>query len=273
MVETTNDVVVQSWGELCERLYDDCWQGEIGRYRSNYAFRGVSDTNYNLANRFMRLCGHNVKLEYHLLRNFRKYAHHSSHSSEQSDWRWLTVAQHHGLPTRLLDWTYSPFVALHFATANVQKYDCDGAIWCVDFVEVNRLVPSPLIDVLNEIGSNTFTLEMLERALPDVQSFGRNTREDLLIFFEPPSLDARIVNQFAFFSLMSDPSVPQNGFLKNHPNLFRRIIIPKELKWEVRDKVDQANITERILFPGLDGLADWLTRHYSPRDPGQIVSD
>jgi len=48
-------------------------------------------------------------------------------------------------------------------------------------------------------------------------------------------------------------------------DFWRKIVIPAELKWEIRDKLDQANITERVLFPGLDGLTKWLSRHYSPK--------
>ena len=89
--------------------------------------------------------------------------------------------------------------------------------------------------------------------------------DDFVVFLEPPSLDERIVNQYALFSLMSSAQARLDEWLDARPGLGRRIVIPAELKWEVRDKLDQANVTERVLFPGLDGIARWLRRHYSPR--------
>ncbi|MEN6453005.1 MAG: FRG domain-containing protein [Prolixibacteraceae bacterium] len=263
-----NDHIVKSWEELCEEVYHDAWKPEMGRYRSDYAFRGLSDSSYVLKNSFLRNCGPVPELEYHLLRNFRKYSISKEAQQNGSFWRALVMAQHHGLPTRLLDWTYSPFVAMHFATANTEKYDVDGVIWKVDFVKANRLVSEPLKRLLLEEQCNAFTIEMLEGVIKSLSDFGRKLKKEQIIFFEPPSLDERIVNQFAFFSVMTDPTVAMDDWLEKHPGLYRRLVIPKELKWEIRDKLDQANITERVLFPGLDGLAHWLKRHYKPASIG-----
>jgi len=81
------------------------------------------------------------------------------------------------------------------------------------------------------------------------------------------------VNQFALFSMMSNPTARLDRWLEAHSELSRRVIIPAKLKWEVRDKLDQANITERVLMPGLDGLSSWLKRYYTQKQRAAAVDD
>lgn len=95
--------------------------------------------------------------------------------------------------------------------------------------------------------------------------------EDFVVFFEPPSIDDRIINQYAFCSVMSGADGVLDAWFARHPGIWRKIVIPAALKWEIRDKLDQSNITERVLFPGLDGLSRWLKRHYSPRGEKQVL--
>ncbi|PLY01451.1 MAG: FRG domain-containing protein [Desulfuromonas sp.] len=270
-----NQVRVTSWGQLQEELFADSWSADIGRFRSRYAFRGLSDADYRLETTLMRLGGDFAPLERHLLRNFKKYARRNV-VEQDSLWHWLSVAQHYGLPTRLLDWTYSPYVALHFATANLERFALDGAIWAVNYLKAHQLLPELLRAKLDEEGANVFTVEMLAETITSQTEFEHLEENDYTLFFEPPSIDDRIINQFGFFSVMPRAQSILDVWLERHPELWRRIIIPAELKWEIRDKLDQANITERVLFPGLDGLSHWLKRHYSPKSdalPVRLVAN
>ena len=259
-----NEIRVGSWNELSDALYAESWQAGLGRFRSTLAYRGMANAGDDLRSALSRLRPDAERIEAHMLRNFRKYAHHEAAPGD-SVWAWLAVGQHHGLPTRLLDWTYSPFVAAHFATEDLDAYAHDGIVWCVDYVKTNRLLPQRLRRILLDEGSDAFTAEMLDRAARTLEEFDALATDEFVAFFEPPSLDNRIVNQYALFSLMSRAQASLDCWLREHPDSVRRVIIPAELKWEVRDKLDQANVSERVLFPGLDGLSRWLRRYYEPR--------
>ncbi|MEO6667275.1 MAG: FRG domain-containing protein [Nitrospiria bacterium] len=262
--KATREMTVHSWNELQEQLFDESWRPELNRFRSHDAFRGLSDARYRLETTLVRLGGRPDELERHLLRNFRKYAHRDVVEGD-SVWHWLSVAKHHGLPTRLLDWTFSPYVAMHFATADSAKFHMDGVIWAVNYAQAHATLPERLQAALKQEGSDVFTVEMLSETIASLGDLDTLSPEDFLMFFEPPSMDDRIVNQFALFSILSNPKAVFEDWLTHHPQLVRKIVIPAKLKWEIRDKLDQANITERVLFPGLDGLSSWLRRHYSSK--------
>jgi len=252
-----DEIRVQTWTELHDALFAESWNETLRRHRSSFAYRGVADVRFGLACGLMRMGSSAHDLEEALLRTFRKYARRMV-GLDDSIWHWLAVAQHHGLPTRLLDWTFSPYVALHFMTANATSFEVDGAVYMVDYVKTNAALPKKLRAILDEEQADVFTSEMLERAarsFKELDALGG----DWLAFLEPPSLDDRIVNQYALFSL-TRREVSLDKFLAA-----RKIVVPAALKWEVRDKLDQANVTERVLYPGLDGLTQWLTRYYTPR--------
>lgn len=259
-----SEIRIQSWAELQDKLFEDSWRPEIQRFRSPYVFRGLSDARYPLKTSLMRLGGNFPELESHLLRNFRKYAHRNI-VERDTLWHWLSLAQHHGLPTRLLDWTVSPLVAAHFATAIVEEFDRDGAIWAVNQEKAHQLVPDPLKRRLDQEGADYFTVEILTETVASLPALDALAPPNFVLFFEPPSIDDRIVNQYALFSVMPDLGARLDDWLQDHPDMWLKVVIPAELKWEIRDKLDQANVTERVLFPGLDGLSRWQKRYYTPR--------
>jgi hypothetical protein len=228
---------------------------------SSLVFRGLARSSYSNVSSLARLGDEYQALERHLIRNFRKYAHRERPGPTL--WDWLSLAQHHGLPTRLLDWTFSPFVAAHFATATAPGDE--AIVWAVDCAAVHERLPGELRDALRAEGATVFTTELLAEQAPTLGALDRlGADEPFALFFEPPSLDDRIVNQSAVLSIISDAREQMDDWLDAHPDVWHAWRITPEAKAEIRERLDQGNVTERVLMPGLDGLATWLRRYYAP---------
>jgi hypothetical protein len=260
---------VGSWRELDDAINDPGFGHYDHRVHSTLVFRGLARSSYRHVSSLARLSGQFASLERHLIRNFRKYAHREAPGPTM--WDWLSLAQHHGLPTRLLDWTFSPLVALHFATASWP--DDDAVLLAVDCEGAHALLPESLRSALGREGALVFTTEMLAAQATDLEEFDEHGRgeDPYALFFEPPSLDERIVNQAAVLSAMSNAKFQMEDWLDQHPDLWRAWRIPSGVKAEVRERLDQANVNERVLMPDLDGLASWLRRYYSPGFTDEIA--
>src|ERR671926_2011692 len=147
---------VKSWRELDDAIQEPGIGRHEHRVHSTLVFRGLARSSYSNVSSLARLSGEYERLERHLIRNFRKYAHREAPGPTM--WDWLSLAQHHGLPTRLLDWTFSPLVALHFATASwpddaavLLSVDCEGS---------HERLPPRLRAAYEREGSLVFTTEM-----------------------------------------------------------------------------------------------------------------
>ena len=284
-----DDHRAEDWETLQRLLFRDSWNEGIGRWRSPYVFRGQSNRAYGLETSIQRFVGEsgNWELETRLLLAFNRYAQ-PERDSPDSLMQLLSLAQHHGLPTRLLDWTYSPLVAAYFASRG--RPDVDGVIWGVDFTRVHDHAPELFDPFLDEVGGHVFEADMIEEIAHElmeaagydprrhrrgstlyiarykeaIETFGSRFPDDYFLFFEPPSIDERIVNQSALFCASTDPRTSMGSWLEERPDLAYRIVIPAERKAEVRDRLAQGNITQKTLFPGFDGIAEWLKEYYRP---------
>jgi hypothetical protein len=262
---------VSSWREFDDAVATAGTAGDrIGGAHSSLVFRGLARSTYSNRSSLARLGDGFAALEPHLIRNFRKYAHRERPGPTL--WDWLSLAQHHGLPTRLLDWTFSPFVAAHFATAS--SAGVEAVVWAVDCAAAHELLPAGLRRALDDEGATVFTTELLAEHAPTLEGLDRlGGAHPFVLFFEPPSLDDRIVNQSAVLSAMSDPAASMDHWLEENPGLWHAWRITPEGKAEIRARLDQGNVNERVLLPGLDGLAAWLRRYYAPASGGDALQD
>lgn len=257
-------VTVRSLGELIDALTPAEPDPETGRHRDAGVYHGSVAADQPLLTSLDRLGGtapphRKAHLEAHLLRNFVRYSRPHLPAGPENEWESLVIAQHHGVPTRLLDWSYSPLVATHFAVRD-RHPERDRAVWRLDWRRVHRAFDLPELALLVEDLRGTLGAE--EDFTP-WRLFQGDTRP-FACMIEPPSLDARIVAQAAVFTLCSDPRASFEAFLDRHglADALTRFVIPTCVVGRVADQLELAGMDERRLFPDLDGVASSLRRYY-----------
>src|SRR5262245_38664721 len=122
---------------------------------TGWIFRGQRDAAWGLVpgldrdkfRKAVEQTGRNT-LEINLLYEFKRRARPHTVIEPRSDWEWLALAQHHGLPTRMLDWTQSPLIALYFALEGQEK--CRSSVWCIKppLAKVNEISPFQIENVV-----------------------------------------------------------------------------------------------------------------------------
>lgn len=149
-----------------------------------------------------------------------------------TDWELLSIAQHTGLPTRLLDWTHTPLVAVFFAVT--ENPNTNGAVYVYKpKTQINQEIKNPF-DVNIEIG-----------------------------FYQPSTSSNRLANQYGYFTIHKDPKRPLNDKTKN--GYLEKLIIPSSLKLELTHMLNHYGINYLTLFPDLEGLSkhlSWFAENY-----------
>ena len=268
-----HEVRVSTLEELMPLLSEQEYRPDLGRNRSPYVYRGMTNSAFQMVTSLKRNCRQlQQTLEPAILKNFAKYAVIEDPGVAHSVWRQMILGQHHGLPTRLLDWTQSALVALHFAVseddlAHMEDHDC--MVWRVDIRELHALLPEPYQQVMRQYQAEVFSVDMLGCAAQSLEQYDRDLGDGGMVVLEPPSINARIVNQYAFFTVVPMGMENVEEFLDRCTEHTVKYVIDRKLRWRVRDMLDQLNMSERIVYPGLDGLSRWIARHYFVKEDGE----
>jgi FRG domain-containing protein len=262
-----SEVTVKSLGDLIDKVTPTEPDPTTGRRRDSGVYRGDRDAHWPLLTSLDKLGGAvtphgKADLEEHILRNFIRYSRPYFSQPPVNEWEVLVAAQHHGLPTRLLDWTYSPLVAAHFATLGGSQ-DSDRVVWRLDWKSVHRFFGLPELALLIQ------DLEGIlgeERPMTPWSLFNPPSgAKPFACMLEPPSLNQRIAAQSATFTLCSDKRQSFDRFLDSHGlgSALTKFIIPAKETARFRDQLDLVSVDERRLFPDLDGVAAEMRRYYS----------
>lgn len=245
-------VNITSW-----KQFQDLLAGEEYRYR---AFRGQADASWplfsSLSRYFLNFGIHPrawSEQEERSLRIFKRKAHlfHHAVPPENDSFQWLALMQHFGAPTRLLDFTWSPFVAGFFALEHATN---DAAVWGVSL---------PHLEAIKfKFPRHRARTPVSEIGMRDPGSYERYfqcNKVPFVTYGEPNVMNQRLVAQTGTFLIPGLLHRPIDDILSAYPQpkraLTKFVLKTSQLREEAMYGFYNMNITYATLFPGLDGLA------------------
>ena len=239
---------------------------------TRWAFRGEGDAERTLRPGIERIASKPQLAERHAQREFKRRAHHYLRDlpSDEDDLEWLALMQHHGAPTRLLDWTRSSYVAAFFAAesagapkriaAEPDRPSKPFAIWAVDEkrvrAEAAAMLGLPADD--NELSSHTNFRKIFSESQPDGLY--------LTAPVQPYRMNERLTIQQGLFLCANNPLIGFHRCLKGlllyaakktgaTNQLLHKLVINSAARLDVLRILNKMNINRSTLFPGLDGFA------------------
>lgn len=261
--------IKEIYGEKTE--YGGCPPKVNGKLneRADFWFRGESNNDYNLCPKVMRDGKFSVEYFDEPLFRFKKEAcAYLNNIDLEDNLLCMEYAQHYGTPTRLLDFSASPLVALWFACSDDKN---DGQIWIINEHNYSNVCFKVFAEKFGE--DNDATKE-------DLGKYNLDHKDDEVypIPIYPSYVDTRMLAQSSRFMLWPDEGYNLDDRIKNEnwmdieepttePKSYRfayKVIIPKDKKSELLKELDLIGINEKMLFPGLDGIgrySDYLFRN------------
>jgi FRG domain len=236
---------------------------------ARWIFRGLRDFEWGLRPKLERVLQDRFKIaltdatttERRLIREFKRHLHRYTPDlpDDNDDLRWLALMQHHGAPTRLLDFTYSFFVGLFFAMETAKPSD-HCALWAINhdwlWNKAKANLPEKTLEVLCSSSGKD------PEAIRDLF----NNPRALLIPVNPFKLDERLAVQQGVFVASLDITKPFMTILnslessENYESNVRKLelIGSNHFLRDTLSELQRMNITRLSLFPGIDGLAQSL---------------
>lgn len=248
---------MKSFSELLKRI--DNARNRIGISEHPAWYRGHSDTSYRLLPSLLRL-ERGLKHERNLYAVFRTQAG-SLISRDSNSWSTLAMMQHHGTPTRLLDWSESLDVALFFAICEDKKHPC---IWILNPYRLNLISygKNLIFDDADLIPFDYYTT-VRDEVWP----------YDLPLACAAPWTSERIKRQRGCFTIHGSRSIPMEDMKPPddvlarisgvNKDLVKRVDIPTHLLPEIRDYFKKKNFGFFEVYPDLPGLSLSLIRQFS----------